>query len=554
MTSKNKKIREVEGDVLDQHHKQFNLLKRPYESALEHILCVYGDAVRKFEQQKGRGATFRRQRYVINTFTHALSHCFRWIEEEAPKEIVVPNISRNTLDEEAKSLLLWAAQYDNLAADHSAWSRGLISAGIDEQSRTITFSHPEDADALRFTRQIEARQALIDASERNPPIGDLQVDFQSYIESAKYTPFGVHVPWHKADRRGILNIVTNWLERVVWPEIAPHTDLGGFTLADFRSVFAFLYTFCLYRTWLEDFSALGNFGLPRTEPLQAETQKFVPWLAEESEVSPQSANDIVELLTLDNSNFHAKVSNQPLIRSTYRTHFLVPRLIIGIDPSRMLAGAINKSSHQGIYDGLAETFEQTNLDEIECRLRKVAGFEVAREKSLSYEGVKISPDFFIFDVARNSLLIVDFKHVLAPYSTADVHHKLKDFEEWRPKMRDYISFAKSHLSLLTPHLPSLSSANPPSVTGMILTRWPLPIPIQLDEDMEIGDWASLKGWLDQNNITSVEELQLWAKDRPDVAAPKNFRYEPKDFQVGDWTYRRMLIISVDPAEPNSSQI
>lgn len=554
MTLKNKRIREVEGSVLDQHHKQFSLLNRPYDLALKHILRVYDDAARQFEQKKGTGAIFRRQRYVINSFTHALSHCVRWIEAETPKAIILPDISQNTLDEEAKALILWAAQYDSLASDHSAWSRGLISADIDEQSRTITFSHPKDADALTFSRQVEAKQALIDASEHNPPIGDLQLDFQRYIQSVRYTTFGVDIPWKTTERRSILNTVTKWLERVVWPEIASNTDLGGFTLAEFRSVFALLYTICMYRTWLEELSAELNFGLPHKGLLHLETQSFVSWIADQAEVSAQSVNEIVELLTLDTSNFHAKVSNQPLIRSINGRHFIVPCLLIRTDPSRMLAGAINKGSHKSIYDRLAVTFEQSNLDEIECRLRKVAGFEIARERMLSYEGESISPDFFIFDVGRNKLLIVDFKYVLAPYSTADVHHKLKDFEEWKPKMGDYISFAKSHLGLLTPHLPSLTLANPPSVTGLILTRWPLPIPIQLDEDMRIGDWASLKRWLNQNNITTVEELQMWATNRPDVTAPPNFRYEPKDVQVGDWTYRRMTIVSIDSGDSNSSQI
>jgi hypothetical protein len=91
---------------------------------------------------------------------------------------------------------------------------------------------------------------------------------------------------------------------------------------------------------------------------------------------------------------------------------------------------------------------------------------------------------------------------------------------------------------------------------MILTRWPLPLPIKLEPNLCIADWASLNRQLERSAIRQIDELVEWAKTRPDLAAPTNFRYKPKDFKVGDWTFRRMTLATdaQEPENPDGSQL
>lgn len=190
-------IREIERDVLDRHHNQFDVLLRPDEVAIRFILMAYGDALRHYERVRGEGAVFRGQRYWVQSFTHGLSHCFRWLAAAPPRQIVIPASSPEQIYQEAKSLLLWSADYEALAADFSAWSRGYIHADIDEVKKSITFSHPSDADAALFARQTEALQALMDVHEHPAPIDALRKDFEEFIASAKFGAQGLYLPWQQ---------------------------------------------------------------------------------------------------------------------------------------------------------------------------------------------------------------------------------------------------------------------------------------------------------------------------------------------------------------------
>ena len=222
----------------------------------------------------------------------------------------------------------------------------------------------------------------------------------------------------------------------------------------------------------------------------------------------------------------------------------------------MLAGAINKGRREQVYSRLIEHFEQRNLDVIEAALRCRTPFQVAREKPLGRPGEDpLTPDFLVYEPSANRLLIVDYKHVLVPYSMADVDNKLDDFEEWRRQMRQYCDLVKTIPAAVAPHLASSSPSNPPSVTGMILTRWPLPLPMKLEPDLCITDWASLNRHLEGGQVHQIDGLVEWAKTRPDVQAPTSSRYKPQDIKVGEWTYRRMILVTdaPEPEDPDAVQ-
>jgi hypothetical protein len=544
-------IRRVEREVLDRYHKQFDLLLRPDEVAIRFILMAYGDALRHYERVRGEGALFRGQRYWVQSFTHGLSHCLRWLAAEPSRQIVVPAASPEQVYQEAKKLLLWSANYEALAGDHSAWSRGYIQAEIDEAAKTVTFSNPGDANAALFARQTEALQMLMDNDEHPAPIDALREDFGQFISSAAFGIHGLHLPWQQRERRNIVQAVYQWLEQALWPELAPETDLDGLTLADVRHLLAFLYIFCCYRMWMTDLSEdmTMNRGEFRSDPLRATEETFVGWTAERSGVSIEATRAFVELLTLDVGNFHAKVGNQPFIRSRSGILFLLPRLLMHLNLSRMLAGAINKGRREQVYSRLIEHFEQTNLDVIEAVLRRETQFEVAREKPLCRAGQDpLTPDFLVYEPSAKRLLIVDYKHVQVPYSMADVDNKMDDFEEWREKMRKYCELVRMNPVVVAPHLAAFSHSDSLRVGGMILSRWPLPLPVTLEDDQCIADWTSLNRHLQRSQIGHVDVLVEWAQTRPDVEAPTSFRYRPQDFKVGEWTYRRMILVTDAPEQ------
>ena len=135
MSNSKQAIRDIENQVLDQHHKTFGLLSRPEDVAIEHILKMYGEGLRHYERTKGSGREFRGQRYIVESLSHGLSHCFRWLAAQPERTILLPDMSDATLDREAHELLLWSANYEGLAADHIAWGEVISQRELTNRPR-----------------------------------------------------------------------------------------------------------------------------------------------------------------------------------------------------------------------------------------------------------------------------------------------------------------------------------------------------------------------------------------------------------------------------------
>ena len=108
-------VRRIEKTVLDEYHKHCGLMRRPHDLSIGHLLKVYGDVVRDFERSKGTDAVFYRNRFIVNSLAHGVAHCFRWLNEAAEPQVLLPKASWQTLDQEAVEFLTWGAKYALLA-------------------------------------------------------------------------------------------------------------------------------------------------------------------------------------------------------------------------------------------------------------------------------------------------------------------------------------------------------------------------------------------------------------------------------------------------------
>src|SRR5260370_1345752 len=153
-------IRRVEQDILDPEFRKFNLRRRRSMLAVGHLLKVFGDSVR--DLNRGIGVeTFEQARFRVNFMTYALGHCLRWLAESQVSSIAFPDERWETIDNEAAEFLRWGIEYTFIANDHTAWSRGLMTASVDHATSRIAFRFTKDTAPAFFVRPIEAQQRTI---------------------------------------------------------------------------------------------------------------------------------------------------------------------------------------------------------------------------------------------------------------------------------------------------------------------------------------------------------------------------------------------------------
>ncbi|MBD2078395.1 hypothetical protein [Leptolyngbya sp. FACHB-17] len=90
----------------------------------------------------------------------------------------------------------------------------------------------------------------------------------------------------------------------------------------------------------------------------------------------------------------------------------------------------------------------------------------------------------------------------------------------------------------------LGFENISKVAGMLIFRYPMPIPASLEADITLGDWESLSVILNSANPASIDEiLRFYRSARDADQCPQNWNIDEETIEVGAWTYKRPIIVA-----------
>ncbi|MCB0165963.1 MAG: hypothetical protein KDI79_17145 [Anaerolineae bacterium] len=543
-----KAIRNVELTVLDQKHKNFMLLRRPRESAIAHTLKLLGDIERDFNNTDLRDRSYFWRRSGFRYVLDAVSHCLRWLAEPPPTRVYLPGASWQQLNREAFDLLAWGMDYAKLAQDHVAWTRGALECNLDETRKMISFEFPANFDTFFLLTQAASEEFYSKRALDEIPSDQLQSGFSAWIDRFTKRLQGVDISWKIERNEKSHQIAFEWLSKTLWPELPAKTDLQGYCLDEFRHFFAALFIHGLYISWAEDYMD-KQFG-PENEAgshiVVFSENQMIRWLSEISGVNRSSLRAIVKDLTFDTGNFHSSIVTQPFVKSKSGKLFLLSRLVTILDPMPMIADALHKSKKDEIYAGFVQVLEQSSLDQIE-KIFAQLNFRVFREKRfVDADGNKITPDFLLYDPQKKELLVIDYKHTLAPSGASQVIRKSKSLSESREGIRQvqrYLEFFQNNLRLLENWIGEVE--NKDKINGLLLFRWPMPMHLEFNRQVSIVDWFSLENMLSEENNISIKSLNNWIRTRPDL--PYNLKHlqrVPEEVAVDNWTYRRTILAEV----------
>ena len=108
------------------------------------------------------------------------------------------------------------------------------------------------------------------------------------------------------------------------------------------------------------------------------------------------------------------------------------------------------------------------------------------------------------------------------------------------KVQEYLDIVKSDLGVVREHIPALLET--PEVSGLLLFREPMPLPLERDQRVAMANWFSLRRFLSEGGYQNLRGLVEWIKGRPDLKiAPGSYGLNDYRISVGEWQYVRERI-------------
>jgi hypothetical protein len=150
----------------------------------------------------------------------------------------------------------------------------------------------------------------------------------------------------------------------------------------------------------------------------------------------------------------------------------------------------------------------------------------------------------------SELLVVEVKNATPPFGVGDIAEDLETWsEKWSTQLTRFIAAFRNHPGIISKHFDTVEGTSP-SVFGLILFRWPFPIPANLPADFGAIDWPTLYANLnDGSESRSIGELYQWIRWRPDVVVAETLEWHEKEVLVDEWTYR-YSVLSPSPNNPD----
>lgn len=543
-----KKAREIELEILDKHHKQFELLKYNDEQTIPYLLKAFGDIERNIDDLRNLGYSEYSIKMFLISIINGISHCVRWVNDSTGNALKpIPEIevwNNNIMD-----FVTWGRDYYGVAQQYVVWSRGLCHIEVDEGKKQILFLPAEEKNYYFVIQQQHALYEYGKDIYDTLPMQDLSNIFKQW-----YKEIGIHpipfpiagsIDWNKALDSVLYPIVYKSAEEIILPELDGLIDLGGYTINDFRQFYTILYINFSFISWIEELmdETMGEENPYGSNPIDFPQKEMIRFLSNITKLNQEKVQNIVNDFTFDSSNFHSSLFLQPIVQSKNNRIYLLPNLIVRLDPNRMLIGTLNKGEKRKIYDTLINKIERFHLDKLHQNFSKNKSWLTITDKKITVNKKTIYPDMLLIDKSSKTVLIVDYKHFIVPISASEVDYKLKEIRKGIKQIEGYIDFFKNHFLSIE----NQSIDGHYQIYGLLLFHQPTPVPIDTGENLYITDMLSLNRIISDNgNIDVTSLLKKLNTHEPEGLRNDDFSLIDVEVKVGDWTFVRKVYASDTP--------
>lgn len=529
------KIRKFETEVLDATYKNFKFYKYSQEIVIPYLLQVYGDTERHRDNLAANGYDPTAVSWFLNNMIHGLGHCIRWItqkDEPFSKDISISSESFTEIHEMAADFIHWGISYHMIAQEFVTWSRGIKTAIINEDKKTIRFLNPQDYNySCIYDKQL-LYDAQMQAVYSSYPHEIMEKEFSKWIKTIDLSkpPIANHIDWGKAKHSDSYPLLYIKISEILFPELDNTTDFEGYNLLQLRQFFTLFFLNFYFIRWIEasldstDKASL-SFG---SNPLDLSCAEFEKLGSIITGLSSEIVRNIILDLTFNPKSFHTSVGIQPFIRSSSGIYYILPNLFSQIEPSRMLLGAINKGSKKKLYDKLINQIEKYNINDLFLSVKDNSNWISHLEKVIKSEGKQIHPDLILIDPVNKSLCVIDYKHFIGPITSSEVDYKITELKKGILQIQKYIDLLKKVVKIGSDNIMDFA------INGLLITHKPMPIPVPKGINILITDKETFKTKVKLINPKNNGIDQLLASIKADEN-PKNISTPFEDeISVNNW--------------------
>jgi len=532
MTGDEKKIRWFEAEILDKEYLKYPFLQYNEEIVIPHLLKIFGDIERDELQILKKGYSNTNLTWLLVKMLLGIGHAIRWINLMPTTGQINSEVSYKAADDMAAELLTSAINYYRISQEFVAWSRGLVTAEIDEEKKTIRFSPPNGYDFhqlilndLQFHAQTQDSDVF--------PYNEAIPEFRKWFKEIDLfnPPLGASMDWGLALESQTLPVFLEQLNAIILPECPPETDLAGYTLAEYRKFYALLSINFHFIRWSENImdqiQEENPFG---SNPIRMEMEEAYLFYSQITDLSPGVIKAIITDLTFDHHNFHTSLLIQPFVRSRNNQLYILPNSFPMVDANRMLTGALNKGVKKPIYDRLINKIEQQQLNGL-VALFTGLGMSVIKEHNIKILGRIFTPDLIVIDRKSRRILIIDYKHFLSPLGASEVHYRMKEIDKAIKQVSNYQKFIPNSRFMQELIKNDIHDFN---FTGMILFNSPMVVLMPSTLDILISDLFSLKQLISQLNGDISAVLTHIKKPFKPGFEKEKFNFYDEEISVDDW--------------------
>lgn len=483
------KIRKFESEVLDKAHINYAFYQYSEDIVIPYLLQVYGDTERHRDNLIANGRNAYNVSIYLNHMMHGIGHCIRWmLKQTQPVFSDITDESPRQLQEMAAHFLGWGTGYHMIAQEFVTWSRGIKIAILDENKKTITFLNPEgyDYSSIHDKQLIYAEQ--MQAVFHSYPHKEMEDEYEEWIKNINLStpPIANHIDWSKGKDSKSYPLLYAKMCEILFPELDETTEFDGYNLIQLRQFYALFFLNFHFIRWTEavlDSKSGENLSFG-SNPLYLRTTQFYKLASTITGLNQDVARAIILDLTFNPNNFHTSVTIQPFVLSSSNTYYILPNLFSQLEPSRMILGALNKSSKKKIYDKLINLIEKFNINELHCLVNGVGSWTCYLEKVIKFDGKQIHPDLILIDATEKCVCVIDYKHFIGPITASEVDYKMNELKKGAIQVQNYIEILKTLNKIGVTNIEDFF------VKGLLITHKPMPIPVSNEINILITDMAT----------------------------------------------------------------
>jgi len=523
MESNNSDLRKFEKYV-DEFYEEFkDVFKYDVRTILGLLLAQYDIMIKTDNKEIGELIPQENIYLIKGLLSGGLSHCFRWGIQSNGAKTAMPK--DETAMKAISEFLEYGAKYSVICSLISPSHSNTYKYTIDFNKQEADF-RPKNPSSFAFSYFQEKIRQEIRMVFDNLPQQKFINKFCNYIyDNTKSKDLFRAIKMDEFLKGENFKQILSLFKTSLLPTLPESTDLGGYTLKEFRIFYCVLYLIAKYDVIISerlrvegDFFGILPGDFISSYEVHIESFKIVTGLE----------HNVVKLITKDLTFNADKFGSRVTVRPFYmnpKTNMIgwLPNMVLRGYPGVLIPNMLFKDKKK-VYDKLINKIEPSWVNAHKSYFNSVLknkGIELSKKINFTISNKVITPDIVLVNESEKAILIVEYKYFVAAYSIYDVSSQKNSVIKGFTQLNNYLKLFKQEF-------PGYK------INGILLTQNPMTTLVELDENENVCiiDFTTMSRFI--NEFSNFDKIVKKFRRFFDLS---NFELEDSQFELCNWNIK-----------------